>query len=113
MLGHRVVRGERQLQHPRRVVERCLGRCALLDDVQKMGYLAGKGLWQVIRESHELCWLRPAMELVHQPGLAAGHAAVPGGHLEMPAADRAECPAGDDLADDAGGEANEEHPGVL
>src|SRR5215207_11251166 len=107
MLGRRGVRGEGQLQHPRRVIERRLGRCALLDDVQKMGDLAGKGVWQIIRKSRELDWLWPGMELVHQPRLAAGQAAVLGGHLEMPATDRAERPAGDDLADGAGGEANE------
>src|ERR687897_2009780 len=53
------------------------------------------------------------MELVHEPGLAAGQAAVLGGHLEMPAADWAERPAGDDLADGAGGEADQEQTGIF
>src|SRR5688572_3662943 len=108
MLGHRGVGGERQLQYPRRVIERRLRGCALLDDVQEMGDLAGKGVWQIIRKSRELDRLWPAMELVHQPRLAAGQTTVLGGHLEMPAADRAERPAGDDLADGAGGEAHEQ-----
>src|SRR4029453_14205121 len=97
--------GEWQPQRPRRVVERRLRRRSMLEDVQKMGDLAGKGLRQIIREFRELDRLRPAMELVHQPGLAAGQAAMLGAHLEMPAADQAERPAGEDLADGAGGEA--------
>ena len=66
-----------------------------------MGDLAGKVLRQLIRKRRELDRLRPAMELVHQPGLAAGKTTVFGGDLEMSAADRVERPAGDDLADGA------------
>ena len=72
VLGRRGVGGERQLQDPRGVVERRLGRGAVLDDVQKVGDLAGKGLRQVIGDLRELDRLRPAMELVDEPGLAAG-----------------------------------------
>src|SRR5215217_2044960 len=113
MLGRRGVGAKGQLQHPRRMVERCLGGRSKLYDVQKMGDLAGKVLRQFIRERRELDWLRPAMELVYQPGSATGQAAMLGGDLEMPAADRVERPAGDDLADGARGKADQKHAGIF
>ena len=66
-----------------------------------------------VRERRELDRLRPAVELVDEPGLAAGQAAVLGADLEVPVADRAEGPTGEDLADGAGGEADQDDAGVL